>query len=115
MSPRPRARRRFRRLTIRVAVEYESARGKQTAMATTLGAGGMFIATEDALATREKLMVSFTLPGRQRDYTIPARVVWSNRPEGDHRGALGMGIAFEDQTACVSLAIDLESGAPSPG
>ena len=105
---RPKGRRRYRRRTVRVAVVYESELGSARATATTLGAGGMFIATEEPLPPRTKLEVEFCLP-EQHDilYRIPARVVWSNAPPQES-GALGMGISFEDAPACASLAAELE-------
>lgn len=93
-------------------VEYASERGSARAVATTLGAGGMFIATEEALPPRTKLEVRFALPDDPgRVHEIQANVVWANAPQDTRGGALGMGIAFEDQRACASLAAALERDA----
>ena len=106
---RPRSRRRYRRRTVRVAVSYVSAFGSAQAVATTLGAGGMFIASEEPLPKRAKLEVEFALPGQpDQIHRIPATVVWCNAPGKAHGHALGMGISFDDPRACATLAVELE-------
>jgi Tfp pilus assembly protein PilZ len=118
MSPlRPSAQRRYRRRTVRVEVEYSSLEGSATATATTLGAGGMFIATEEPLPPRAKLAVRFSLPSSPgRIYEIPASVVWSNSAEDARGRALGMGISFGDPRSCASLAaaLDKDPGNEAP-
>ena len=113
MSPvRPVARRRYRRRTVRVEVSYLSIDGSATATATTLGAGGMFISTPEALPARTKLDVRFALPSHpDRSYEMQASVIWSNSAEDARGHALGMGIAFEDPRACASLAAALDEPA----
>ena len=106
MADRFRTRRRHRRLTLRVAVTYATPAGTHAAEATTLGAGGLFIATAAPLPKGTPLVVTFTLPGSARRHRIPGRVVWSQR---DGRGGAGMGIAFRDPASCSALAAELES------
>jgi len=110
MTPvRPLARRRYRRRTVRVSVVYRSAYGCARALATTLGAGGMFIATEEPLPKHMKLEVDFALPEHpEQQHRIPATVVWCNSPKDAQSHALGMGISFDDPRACATLAVELE-------
>ncbi|MDH5566906.1 MAG: hypothetical protein OEY15_09595, partial [Myxococcales bacterium] len=56
---RPRHTRRYRRRTVRVRVEYEAAQGRRGATATTLGAGGMFVATQEPLPVRALTVLRF--------------------------------------------------------
>ena len=112
---RPRAQRRYRRRTVRVAVDYHSYMGSTRATATTLGAGGMFIATSEALPRGTRIDVCFSLPDSpDHVYEIPAAVVWSNTLDEGEELALGMGIAFEDPSACATLAAALAQDEPPP-
>lgn len=105
---RPRQTRRYRRRTIRVQVEYEAGGGLQCATATTLGAGGMFVETEEPLAERTPTKVRFQLAPGGPLHEIEARVVWANRPGDSHAHTRGMGIEFVDRAACAQLARELE-------
>jgi Tfp pilus assembly protein PilZ len=110
-------RRRYRRLTVRIEVSYhwEGDGRVRTALATTLGAGGLFIPTEEPLARGTELRVRVRLPGTSRVYELPAQGVWANDattpgvPESGH----GMGIAFRDPAAQMRLARQLETWTPS--
>ena len=57
----PRARRRFKRRTVRVLVDYAGPEGACFDYATTLGPGGLFIETETPLAAGTPLKVRFRL------------------------------------------------------
>ena len=107
--PRTETIRRYRRRTVRVAVEYAGTFGHARAVATTLGAGGMFIASEAPLPTGTRFTVRFSLPGTHSVHEIPAHVVWSNTSADANGSGVGMGIAFDDRRACASLAIALET------
>jgi uncharacterized protein (TIGR02266 family) len=106
VADRFRTRRRHRRLTLRIAVEYTTRSGVRRAEATTLGAGGLFIASDDPLPKGAPLIVAFVLPGGSHRHEIPGRVVWSQRDDGHSRP--GMGIAFKDPAASSVLASELE-------
>lgn len=93
-------RRRYRRLTLRVVVEYASDEGLHTELATTLGAGGLFIATETLLPETSRLKLRFRLPGVEQLWTIEGRVAWAD--------VSGMGIEFVDRAAVARLAAALE-------
>jgi len=97
-------RRRYRRLTLRVVVEYASEHGLQTDLATTLGAGGLFVATDTPLAETTRLKLRFQLPGADRRWEIEGRVAWAD--------ASGMGVEFVDRDAVARLAEDLEGWHP---
>ena len=117
-EPDPREQRRYRRLTVRIDVSYLALREGRvaSALATTLGAGGLFIRTDDPLAPGEALRVRFRLPGAAREHELEARVVWANHAHtpGVPDSGRGMGVAFRDPRAQARLASDLVGWSP-PG
>jgi len=102
-SARPR--RRFARLTLRVEVAIEARGATTAATATTLGAGGLFVATEAPLQLHTPLVVRFYLPGDDTELRFDGHVAWSRAPSA---GSPGMGIAFDDAGARSDLAARLE-------
>jgi uncharacterized protein (TIGR02266 family) len=111
----PKQSRRYRRRTVRVSVEYDGADGPQRAVATTLGAGGMFVATEKPLPEQTPLELRFRLEAGGMLHEIEGRVVWANRPGDDRAHSLGMGIEFGNPAARSLLARDLENLCDPPG
>lgn len=111
-SPRSRLQRRYPRLTLRVDVRIESPSGVFAAIATTLGAGGLFVATTSPLAPRTPLVVSFRLPGETIPMHLDAQVAWSAPANGSARTP-GMGLEFVDGDARSALAARLEEWAKS--
>lgn len=109
MSDRMRRRRRHRRMTVGIEVEYAAPLGSGRARATTLGAGGLFIATDHPLPTGSRLVVAFALPGGAQRHRIASRVVWRQLPGDDPGRTAGMGIAFRDPAAAGALAVELEA------
>jgi Tfp pilus assembly protein PilZ len=103
VSARPR--RRYPRLTLRVEVVLESADGRVAATATTLGAGGLFVATPTPLEIHEPLVVRFCLPGDDTELCLRAHVAW--RRPAESSGA-GIGVSFDDADARSDLAARLE-------
>ena len=109
----PREQRRFRRLTVRLDVSYVALRTGEvaSAMATTLGAGGLFIRTDAPLPRGEALRVRFKVPGTDREHELAAQVVWANGEEAPvPASGRGMGIAFRDTKTQQRLARDLATG-----
>jgi uncharacterized protein (TIGR02266 family) len=106
----PAAHRRFRRRTLRVLVDYTAADGVHCEYGTTLGAGGLFIETEEPLATGASLKVRFRLPEGQQVHEVEGRVVWRQEPDaaGCTLRAPGMGIEFTDAVATSRLARELQ-------
>jgi uncharacterized protein (TIGR02266 family) len=104
-----RSRRRFRRTTLRIEVEYESEGETRRDVATTLGAGGLFIATEDPLDEGSALMARFRLPQQETLHEIAGRVVWSHRKGDLPPQTSGMGICFADPAAGAVLAAEIEA------
>ena len=106
----PVSHRRFRRRTLRVLVDYTTADGVHCEYGTTLGAGGLFIETEEPLATGAPLKVRFRLPDGERVHEIEGRVVWRQEAEaaGSTLRAPGMGIEFTDAVAASRLARELQ-------
>ncbi len=105
--------RRYRRMTVRIEVSYlDPIQGSvASALATTLGAGGLFIRTDAPLRAGDPLRVRFKLPGGGRSHELDAEVVWVNgaamaRVPASGRG---MGVAFRDGHAQQRLARDLEA------
>ena len=105
----PAIKRRFRRRTARVLVDYSAGGEIRCEYATTLGAGGMFIETEEPLQPGSQIKVRFRLPSAGTVHEIEARVAWIQTPdEADQRRAPGMGIEFTDAVATSVLARSLE-------
>ena len=93
---------------MRVDVEYEAPDGPRVDPATTLGAGGLFIETEDPLDAGSEVKLCFTLPAGGQTFEIEGRVVWRRRPGDPHGHANGMGIEFTDRANAFALALELE-------
>lgn len=108
MSEQTPQRRRFRRRTVRVLVEYLSDAGLCRETATTLGAGGLFIESNQPLPKGTPLKLRFALPGSDRRHEIEGRVAWTHQPSDAGIGSPGMGIEFRDRTATNRLARELE-------
>ena len=109
--PQPRRQRRFPRRLVRVLVDFQADGAPCCEYATTLGAGGLFIETEQPLALGLLVRVRFRLPGGSQLHAIEGRVNWTHRPEDTRAGDLrpsGMGIAFTDAAAAALLAHELE-------
>jgi uncharacterized protein (TIGR02266 family) len=104
-----RPKRRYRRRTVRVLVEYVSDAGLCIDAATTLGAGGLFIETDTPLLEHSSLKMRFRLPGSPTTHEIEGRVVWARRPHDPGSYSPGMGIEFTDRAATAILARDLET------
>lgn len=104
-----RAGRRYRRLTLRVEVEYESESGTRRDVATTLGAGGLFIACDEPLAEGTGMLTRFRIPGGTTLHEIAAQVVWTHRKEDGASQSPGMGVAFADPANGAVLASELEA------
>ena len=101
--------RRFRRRTLHLSVEFLCRDGLRRETATTLGAGGLFIATDDPLPPRESLQLRFQLPGSAQVYEIEGRVVWRKRPQDPGDYSPGMGVEFTDRAAAGRLARELDA------
>ena len=104
--------RRYRRLTVRLEVSWlvEGSGAVGTAIATTLGAGGLFVPSEAPLPPHSEIRVRFRIPGSRVAHELPARVVWANEADtpGVPASGCGMGIAFRDKRAQTQLARALE-------
>ena len=104
-----RPKRRYRRRTVRVLVEYVSDAGLCVDPATTLGAGGLFIETDSPLFEHSVLKMRFRLPGGEATHEIEGRVVWRRHPRDPGSYSPGMGIEFTDRAAAAGLARELET------
>lgn len=89
-------------------VEYVSDAGLCVEPATTLGAGGLFIATESPLAEGSQLKLRFALTSGGATHEIEGRVVWRRRPSDPGGHVHGMGIEFTDRSAAALLARELD-------
>jgi len=101
--------RRYRRRTVRIAVEYLSGTGLRCERATTLGAGGLFIETDSPEAAGSLLKLRFQLSEAGAHHEIEGRVVWSKGVRNGDTGATGMGIEFLNRAAASILAVELEN------
>ncbi len=104
-----RPKRRYRRRTVRIAVEYLSDTGLHCERATTLGAGGLFIETESPVAAGSLLKLRFRLSESGAHHEIEGRVIWSRGVEICDAGKTGMGIEFLNRAAANALAVELEN------
>jgi len=102
-------------MTVRIDVEYATPQGTGRAEATTLGAGGLFVATDRPLPAGTLLAVSFALPAGAQRHQIAGRVVWCQTPGGEPGRTPGMGIAFKDPAAAGALAVELEATGAEAG
>jgi uncharacterized protein (TIGR02266 family) len=102
--------RRFRRRTVRILVDFQCGTGFRCEYATILGAGGLFIGTEDPLEVGSPIRVRFRLPGGEEVHQIEGRVVWNQRAVSDERNARapGMGVEFLNAAAAGELAHELD-------
>jgi uncharacterized protein (TIGR02266 family) len=100
--------RRYPRLTLRVEVVIEAAGAAIAATATTLGAGGLFVATPAPLAVHTPVLVRFHLPGDDAEFCLRAHVAWIR---SGATGTAGMGVAFDSADARAGLAARLEGWA----
>jgi len=107
-DPRFRTKRRYRRRTARILVDYQSKSGPRCEVATTLGAGGLFIQTDAPCREGTILKLRFQVAEQGQSHEIEGRVVWSNRVEPGAVGTPGMGIEFTDRSATQALASELE-------
>jgi uncharacterized protein (TIGR02266 family) len=97
---------------VRVLVDFHAEGAPRCEYATTLGAGGLFIETDEPLPPGATLRLRFRLPGGSVLHAIDARVTWRHRQTearaGDARPS-GMGVAFTDAAAAAQLAHELEA------
>ena len=101
--------RRYRRRTVRITVEYLSDTGLHCERATTLGAGGLFIETESPVAAGSLLKLRFRLSETSAHHEIEGRVIWSRGARNSGAGNTGMGIEFLNRAAANALAVELEN------
>jgi Tfp pilus assembly protein PilZ len=104
-----RPKRRHRRRTIRITVEYLSDTGLHCERATTLGAGGLFIETDSPLAAGSLLKLCFQLSEAGTHHEIEGRVIWSKGTRNGDSSATGMGVEFLNRAAASTLAVELEN------
>lgn len=107
----PRNTRKFRRMTVRMMVDYQAMGGIHCDYATTLGAGGMFLQTELPLRRGDLVKVRFRVPGNDTLHSIEAKVTWQHDAGSSPDGAArtpGVGLQFLNQNAINELARELE-------
>ncbi len=107
----PPHKRRFRRRTLRVRIDYQVGGVVRCESATTLGAGGMFIESEEAAPKGTLLKVRFRLPGGSELHEIAGRVAWAMAaaaPDSGPSRTPGMGVEFTDSVAAAALARELD-------
>jgi uncharacterized protein (TIGR02266 family) len=97
-------------MTVRIRATYEHAGTTRDATATTLGAGGLFVASDDPPPTGSILRIRFRVPGGSREHAVSARVVWTHRP-GDDAQSPGMGLSFTSPADVAAVAAELEASA----
>jgi Tfp pilus assembly protein PilZ len=97
-------------MTLRVELEYDARGETHRAVATTLGAGGLFVATEDPLDVGTALLARFRLAPDGTLHEIAGRVVWNHAKHDDPpTQTCGMGVSFADPAGGAVLAAELET------
>jgi Tfp pilus assembly protein PilZ len=102
--------RRYRRQTLRVLVDYLTEAGICCDYATTLGAGGMFLETDEPLTVGMTIKARFRLPRGEELHEVEGKVVWrrESTKSGEPTSAGGVGVKFTGQIAIAKLARELE-------
>jgi Tfp pilus assembly protein PilZ len=96
-------------MTLRVELEYEAEGTTRRALATTLGAGGLFVATEEPLEVGTTLLTRFRLAPGSTLHEIAGRVVWNHTKDDRPSQTCGMGVSFADPANGAVLAAELEA------
>jgi uncharacterized protein (TIGR02266 family) len=93
-----------------VLVDFAAAGRVYCQYGTTLGAGGLFVETDEPLPVGASLKLRFRLPAGGDVHEIEGRVVWRQPPDsgGSTLRAPGMGIEFTDAVNASRLARDLD-------
>jgi uncharacterized protein (TIGR02266 family) len=83
---------------IEIAVDFGSDHNFYTGLTHNIGAGGLFIATNELRKVGTRLTVRFTLPGQNEAIKVTTEVRWLSQPSRHLRdsGAQGMGVKFLD-------------------
>ena len=106
----PKLRRRYRRLTVQLEVEYRVGAELWKARATTLGAVGLFISTRNPFEPGTRLSLRFMLPSGLVEHDLDGKVVWCHAPGDDPPNqTYGMGIAFDHPAGDPALVAELEA------
>lgn len=107
----PKNTRKYRRMTVRILVDYQAQGGIHCDYATTLGAGGMFLQTELTMRRGERVKVRFRIPGGEELHELEAKVTWSqtgHAETGESVRTPGVGLQFIDPAATAALARELD-------
>jgi nitrogen-specific signal transduction histidine kinase/DNA-binding NarL/FixJ family response regulator len=91
--------RRHPRRPVRLTVAYNHRDEGCTDVATDLGAGGLFLATDREMRPGERLWMAFQIGGPEDEMVrVPGEVVWRGSPGGDSltRKGAGVGVRFLD-------------------
>lgn len=102
--------RRYRRISVRILVDYIHEEGTSSGYATTLGAGGLFIESEEPLPCGTTLKMRFGLPQSDQLHELEGRVVWQSKtttPSAQIQ-APGFGVKFSEGAATAALSRELE-------
>jgi len=102
--------RRYRRQCIRIMVDYRTGEGICCDYATTVGAGGMFLETDEPMSTGAAIKVRFRLPDGEQLHELEGTVVWTQTAcaSGEAVRPTGVGIQFDDSDGVARLARELE-------
>lgn len=99
------SRRRDRRATLVLPLEYRNAGHLLVSYCTNLSRGGLFLPTPEPLPVGETVELVLRVPGRDRPVTLEAKVRWA-RESDSTRGPAGMGVAFYDIDHVLGDTID---------
>lgn len=115
MTHNPAAIRRYARVEMRVLVDLLGSEFARSEYASSVGAGGLFLETEEPPELGSTLKLRFRLPGHAELQEIEGRVAWINDAERptDPQTPPGAGIEFTDPSEVARLNAILAGSGPA--
>jgi len=95
------------RVNLEVDVDLESEHNFYTGLAQNISAGGVFIATDHLRRVGDRISLTFSLPGSDRDLAVETEVRWIRGYSAPQLQGLptGMGLRFMNLPADAAAAI----------
>lgn len=83
------------RIDVELLVDYNSGGNYLFDFCKDLGAGGIFIASEQPKEAGEDIELTFTIPDSKETLKLNGKVMWSQKPSASQSNP-GMGVQFTD-------------------
>lgn len=94
-------------MTVRIQIAWAADGTTHTGTATTLGAGGLFVETDQPVRIDTSLKLRFRIVEGLPAHEIEARVTWKTDPQTS--GRPGFGVQFTDPPRAARIARELEA------